>query len=498
MDTSVPRGAQRPSALMEWLLVVAMAVVARLPGIFLGSALLGLAVLGLVVAGGGLDALVVPLTYAAIVVLGTVADRDRGSLPGRAVRPADEPELAALVGDVAERLGFRAPLLVRVVPEPEAALGPVKLSGVRGCVLLLGLPLLRSMTAAQLAAVVAHELAHEQHVRDRRTVWLRRTRDALAERLGGRFRPPAALALPLLRASRPSLWEAEFAADADSARIAGAAATGRALELADLLGAVFDGLGERWLSELEEDGARPQDFYDAFEAALRDPFVLSRGARAAAEEDAFDPYAAAGRPPTAQRVAALPDGGGAGPYGTEPVVLRDAQAIEQWCVEELAGDTGSGRGAGRAGDGVGLRPVRILDPDTGPLLRPDDGAVELLLGATRRKSPVPALSDALDAVADGSWPDLASGIEPGLRRVPAPERRYASRAVLARAAGETLAAVLRDSGWTYAGRWSSTVLAAPDGTAVDLHEMLVAALDSGDPAPVRALVRSAGKERTEA
>jgi Zn-dependent protease with chaperone function len=105
-------------------------------------------------------------------------------LPGRAVRPEDEPELAELVRRAAERLGFRALLLVRVVAMPQAALGPARVSGVRVFVLLVGLPLLRALTAGQLAAVVAHEPAHEQPG-DRRTEWLLRARARIAGRPAG-------------------------------------------------------------------------------------------------------------------------------------------------------------------------------------------------------------------------------------------------------------------------------------------------------------------------
>lgn len=53
-----------------------------------------------------------------IVVAELMVRRQR--IEGRAVRPADEPELTALIRQVAERLDFRAPLLLRVVAEPQA------------------------------------------------------------------------------------------------------------------------------------------------------------------------------------------------------------------------------------------------------------------------------------------------------------------------------------------------------------------------------------------
>lgn len=51
-----------------------------------------------------------------------------------------------------------------------------------------------------------------------------------------------------------------------------------------------------------------------------------------------------------------------------------------------------------------------------------------------------------------------------------------------------LAAVLRDTGWTHPSRWRNSVLTSPDGTVVDLSELLTAAVENGDTAPVRELL----------
>ncbi|WP_073948392.1 M48 family metalloprotease [Streptomyces kebangsaanensis] len=193
MDGRIPEG-PTVSPVHEWLLIAAMLALAWLP--LAGLALVMLAV-GL--AWGVWQVAVVPLLWILPALYGVVV---RDALPGRAVRPDEQPELAALVQDVTERTGFRAPLLVRIVPEPEVALGRVRVAGVRTYVLLLGLPVLRAFSAAQLAAATAHELAHQRHVDDRRTRWLLTARSALAERLEGRFRPLAPLAAPLLAA----LW----------------------------------------------------------------------------------------------------------------------------------------------------------------------------------------------------------------------------------------------------------------------------------------------------
>ncbi|MGW0949366.1 hypothetical protein ACWD4O_43510 [Streptomyces sp. NPDC002623] len=465
----------------EWLLGIAMPVLAWLPRAVTGSALLlALYLWGLHwQAAGALILLVVGVSRSVL--------ETRDPLPGRAVRPEDEPELAELVRDVAERLGFREPLLVRIVPVVQASLGRTRVSGVRTHVLLLGLPLLRNLTEAQLASVIAHELAHEKHLGDRRHRLLRFGRAVLAERLEGRFRPLAPPAAPLLRAGQPRLWAQETAADADAARIAGTEATAEALRRAGLLHAVFEAFGERWVAALAEEDAWPVDLYDAFDTAVSDPHVARRAARAAAEEDAMDPYGAADHPPLDRRLTALPAHAGT-PYGDAPLALRTGAAVAAWCDRQLAGlDLQP-----EPEPGDELDRVRILDLPADRLRELGFDTRLALLHATGRDSSTEAVAQALEALADGSWPRLARRLEPALRRAPAAVRPVFARSVLAGALSAPFAEVLCTTGWTYTSRWLGTVVTAPDGErVVDLHELIGEALIGGDPAPVLALWTSA-------
>ncbi|KUL46182.1 hypothetical protein [Streptomyces regalis] len=485
----------RPPALRAWLLTIGMAALAWLP-----SAVMVLALMLVSVAWDGSRwvAIVPPALIIAGLVRGAL---ERGRLPGRALRPGDEPELAALVRDVAERIGFQEPLLVRIVPEVQASLGPTKVAGVRAYALLLGLPLLRGLSEAQLASVVAHELAHEQQVSDRRTAALRFARHTLTDRLESRrFRPLSRPATALLRASQPMMWHAELAADADAAGAVGTTATAEALRRTGVLHEAFEGLGATWWSALMEDGTYPEDFYDALDTALHDPLVVRRATRAAEEEDTLDPYTAEDHPPVADRIAALPTGvEPSTAYGTEPLVLRTGDLVEGWCVAELAGveagakgttDTGS-EGARHGDPYDDPRPVRLLTmaPDRLHDLG-DDTGLTLLLAATGRQEPERAVAVALDAVADGSWPRLARRLEPDLRWMPAAVRPSIGRTVLASAVAPALTTVLRAAGWSYASRWLNSALTAPDGTVVDLHELVGDAVAAGDPGPVRAVLAS--------
>ncbi|MFI9826811.1 hypothetical protein ACIHIX_03910 [Streptomyces sp. NPDC051913] len=471
--------AQGTGTAREWWLITAMLTLAVLPP---AAALVGLFVA--VSAWGEHSDAMMPVLFLLIAVFGAVAASRR--LPGRAVRPPDEPELAALVQDVAERLGFREPLLVRVVPDVHASLRRAKVSGIHAYVLVLGLPLLRALTADQLAAVVAHELAHEQHVGHRRTAWLLRSRHLLGVWLTPRLRPLAPLAAPLLRATQPGAWRTETDADADAARVIGTRATTTALERTVLLDAVYSGLGRRWWSALARADSYPQDFYDALDTAADDPHVARRATRVAAELEAVDPYSTADHPPAAVRLTALPDTdpAGATPYGEEPIPLRTAEALDRWCVEQLLAHR-TARGRRRPRRGKAARPRRPLSL----LALTDDRLHELLddAGSSPLRSPE-ALEAALSAVADGSWPRLARRVEPRIRQVPASVRRAFARDVLADALLPPVTEALRAAGWTRASRWRTSVLTAPDGTTLDVGDTVTAALDSGDPAPVRALL----------
>jgi Zn-dependent protease with chaperone function len=522
----------RSSPARQWLLIVAMFAVCRLP-VLCGA-------LVLVVAAAAFQMWYLIVAPVALVLLATLRSiSDREAPPGMVVRPDDEPELAAMVRDIADRTGFGRPLLVRVVAHPQAALGPERISGVGSRVLLLGLPLLRAMTATQLASVIAHELAHEHDAGNRRNTWLTLARGELTEKLNGSLRPPARLARGLLRISQPLCWDSEFAADRAAVLVTGRSAVRSALELSDPLDAAFEHLGDKYLDRLAEDDSYPVDFYDALDAALADPATYCRAARAAAEDAADDPFSAASHPPLTDRVAALPEEDGVAEYGDRPVVLRDARPIEEWCLRQLTGlgihdlgihDLGgrdsvgeAGAGTGREGDGllpVGTadsttdadrtdddttgtepethsgystappRPVRLLELGLEQVHSAEEAEekARTLRLATRQESTEQALLVAGGAIADGSWPDLAQRLEPRLRRIPAAARPLPSRIVLTGAMAAALVTELRSVGWQYADRWSIGVLAAPDGTVHVLHDLLTTALDSGDPGPVHALL----------
>ena len=119
-------------------------------------------------------------------------------------------------------------------------------------VLLLGLPLLATLDREELSAVVAHELGHYAGGDTRFQAWIWRSRDGLMQTVFTLARSKSSVrrlaAVPFcgygilfLRITNAVSRRAEFDADALSARVASAAAAGRALRrLAAISGPAFD------------------------------------------------------------------------------------------------------------------------------------------------------------------------------------------------------------------------------------------------------------------
>ncbi len=465
------------SAAGEWLLAAAMAL--------LGAPLLPV----LLVAGVALALVLHDWAFLLPVAAWSVAEWWRaGHSPvvgGRLLRPADEPELAALVDRVAERVGFTAALVVRTIPVPEAALASTRVGPHRGVVLALGWPLLRLLPQDELAAVIAHELAHHTHTRDRRTRWLLSGRAAVAERTDARLRPPAALTGPLLAASRPAAWSLELAADAAAARAVGTAPCARALTDADLVALGFEVFGEWWYDRLGQDGCYPADFLPALQEAMADPYVATRLAeRQAALDAALAADPAASHPATATRVAALAEHDVWPVTGREPLRLRQADELDSWAAAQLTEEAPQ------------LRPARVLATDPDRLAAPASEAREALLAAAGEiLAPAASVAAALETVRDERrWRDVAAALDPDLRRAPASLRAVGEPDAFAGCVTAVVAGVLRDAGWPPASRWLTGVRTAPDGSTVDIRAVVDAALDAGDPAPVTDLLARAAAD----
>ncbi|MCW2777725.1 MAG: hypothetical protein JWN17_1450 [Frankiales bacterium] len=466
LSSSVGRGTARTTGTAAVLLAAAHPVLAAL----------ALAALVVVAATGAWQLLAAPVAWVVFGVVGSLVQPD--TLPGRPVRPAEEPELAALLHDVAGQAGFRAPLSVRVVPDVEAALGPVRWRGTTAYVLLLGWPLLQGLAEDELTAVVAHELAHHRHARDRATRWLLSAREQLADSRADRVRVHHALADRLLLATRDDAWGPELAADQDSVRIAGADAAGRALVRTDLLRAAFALLADPWLDVLGEREQRPLDLYEAVSEALTDPYVVA-GLRRALDDEALLSTTGDSHPPTATRLASVGRPAPELPL-VRPLALRTGEEVRAWCTGQLVDPDAT--------------PVRLLDLPPEQRERPAAEAAAALAEATGAPDGGTALLRTLDAVDDGAWHQVALRLEPELRSAPPDVRELASRDVLAGCAAAVLWQVLVGGGWKRASSWRAGVLRSADGRTALTRDLLEDAITREDTQQVRGLVAEARRE----
>ena len=457
------------------VLTAAMAVLAH--PVLVAGALVTLAVGGLL---DGLAGLLLPVAW--VAVGGAAALARRPGLPGRALPPEAEPDLAELVDAVAEAVGFgRGRVVVRLVPEPTASLARPRIGGTRTYVLVLGWPFLRLLARPELEAVVAHELAHRVELDSTAFRAMSRSRQRLAEGLEHRPRAPAALSGRLLRASQARMWALELAADRASAAVAGPAAAGGALTRTATLGLLFERLAAGWIEVAAGRGRFPEDLYEAVAAALADPHVERRARLLVADEEAADPYAAADHPPLRDRLAALPTVPPARyDPAPVPVPIRDPVGLEEWCLRDLVDQLDAEPGT--------LEPFALRDAEPHAYLPPVWQAYSALRVATGTRSTDAAVAAALDAVESGGWVRMAESVEPAVRRLPPLLRRPAARDVLVACLGMAVAGRLLDRGWRRATRWLISMVRSPTGEVLDVLEMVTAAVDSGEAGPLRELL----------
>ncbi|ORT46916.1 hypothetical protein KBI5_22615 [Frankia sp. KB5] len=474
--------------------------------------------------------------------------------PGRVLRPDDEPDLAILIRRAAREMEFDTPLAVRVLPTPVAQVHPG--FGGRSPSLLLGWPLLRGLTATQLTAIIAREIARHQLTGWREGA-LASTRGMVAQALTSRFPPRRAVSAALLNATQRYRWRVELAADARAAEILGTTEVRSVLTRATLVAAAFDHLGGHWTKVLAQQRTFPEDLYDALDEALDDPHVVRWVFAAILTDETRDPWAAHARLPLQPRLAALAelptstpartDIGDAASPGTKraeashcrpvggpaggPVRIHQADDLNRWAPRELLPDSNQI-----------VLPASVLE---GPadLFRPVEEARADLLRATGRGTVPDAVTAAVEALESGpppaavprpsaahasgdgtapfqtsggvlaeapraggrwwaragrdtGWRGLARRIEPSIRAEPPPGRDALARAVLSDCLGSLISMRLVDSGWERASRWVTAVVISPDGRTVDVRELIEQAVDSGDATQVRALI--AASNDTEA
>lgn len=338
---------------------VAMAA-AMLVGFYVLAGVVAAGLLGLVIAMWTTD---VPqniwISLACVVsglaiVRGLIPER-RGKFtdPGPRLDPADQPELHALVREVAEVTDQAPPADVYLAPDVNAAVmdtGGLFGSGGRR-VMIVGLPLLEVLTVGQLRSVLAHEFGHYYGGDTRLGPWFFRTYDAIArtvtnlEAADSMWQKPFEwYGLFFLRRSSAIKRQQEFMADELSAKAAGKEAAIGSLHAVHAAAPAFDGYWESEVAPVLSSGARAPLLagFRSFQSSDEVRTAMEKGVQAELEERDGDPYST--HPSLGERVVALealPDGERASHPGDEEPALsliREPERLEHDLLVALFGD----------------------------------------------------------------------------------------------------------------------------------------------------------------
>jgi Zn-dependent protease with chaperone function len=280
--------------------VQAVASLLLLAGLYiLGSvfvvAAVGLAVYGLVsrAHGGNATPVYYPLPVAVVIAgaLYGISRQARTDLRGWPVDRQAAPALWGLVDSLAAYMGATAPQEIRLIPQPRAAMTEepelLGLIGGTSC-LYIGVPLLRVLPAAELTAIVCHELGHYSHGHTRLGEVSYRTRVALTDLtdglgryqgniVAGAVRKGAGWYLRLaLRLSSALARQRELEADEYAVWCTSREATSAALISVYALQRLWEDFRRGYLEPVAARGVLPPDVFATFEAMLRDPVVASR------------------------------------------------------------------------------------------------------------------------------------------------------------------------------------------------------------------------------
>ncbi len=244
---------------------------------------------------------------------------------GRPLERCDAPDLFAMLDEIGERMGVGSIAAVRLKPAPMMAAARVRRPGrfivTERRALVIGVPLLRTLSIDEMRAAVAHELAHllGGDVRRGRIVHQASRRIALMKRVLERGRGPARALLTwvnpvwwylvaygtLLRRGASTIRRRQEArADSLAAAAVGAETYARTLVRVATVGLSFRRLAPGLLLRATETERRIENFFADFARALAD---LSATNRQRVERDAIAAHDgdAGDHPPLRERLADL-------------------------------------------------------------------------------------------------------------------------------------------------------------------------------------------------
>ncbi|WP_218670813.1 M48 family metallopeptidase [Microbispora sp. GKU 823] len=344
------------------------------------------------------------------------AVRSRPEPPAGLLMPADQaPMLWAAVRDLAAEAGTRMPDEIWLTAEANAAVQEEsRFLGLAGGHrrLYVGLPLLQTMTVAQMRAVLAHELGHYSERHTRLSAPAYRGRLVIAhtlERIGPHnpagwiFRGYARLYLLVDHAvSRRQELEADLA----SARAAGADAAAGALREIRVLDAAWSFFLGQYVHLGWESGYAPADLFAGFGAlveARRDELDELRAHEPDDNGSRWDTH-----PPLSERLAAL----AAAPHTTASPDTRPAAML-------LADIAEAGRALQRVAIDSGERTLLPWPDLTAAALaarvqREADAVFRMIARTVGR--PVAGLADVAEYIAAGQLTTIAQPFFPTATR----------------------------------------------------------------------------------
>ncbi len=261
---------------------------------------------------------------------------------GLPVTREQAPALFAALDDMRRRMHGPRFHQVLLINEMNAAVVQRPLFGLIGFprnYLLLGLPLLESMTHDEAMAVVAHEYGHLAGSHGRFGAFIYRLRlswatiQAIAEQWSGwtgrLLRKPVDWYAPYFNAYTFVLARAnEYEADAASAELVGSAAAISALKRVNVSGGSYD----RFLTEVfkttRSEQSPPSDLADRWAREAQMPLAPELAGKALDEALARDPGVADTHPSLRQRLLAL--GLSDGQLTAPPSMLGSASAATAW------------------------------------------------------------------------------------------------------------------------------------------------------------------------